>query len=71
MSSSMEFFTTCPIPTATCREVERVLKPHGVYFGRENSQFAFRVVFDLLQKLRSLWHEEAGPKALIFGPSSY
>ncbi|KAF0109273.1 MAG: type 11 methyltransferase [Anaerolineaceae bacterium] len=54
-----------PDPKRTCREVARVLKTGGVYFGSENNQSVFRKIFDLLQKIRPLWFEEAGPEALI------
>jgi len=54
-----------PEPIFTCKEVVRVLKIDGKYFGSENNQSAFRVVFDLMQRLTPLWHEEAGPEALI------
>jgi len=54
-----------PNPDSTCKEVARVLKPGGIYLGQENNRSAFRAVFDLLQKLNPLWHEEAGPEAII------
>lgn len=54
-----------PDPSATCREVARVLKRGGAYFGSENNQTVFRAPFDLLQKIKPIWHEEAGPEALI------
>jgi SAM-dependent methyltransferase/uncharacterized protein YbaR (Trm112 family) len=56
-----------PDPGRTCAEVARVLKPGGVYFGSENNQTVFRGIFELLQRLNPLWHEEAGPQALISG----
>lgn len=52
-------------PGRTCQEVGRVLKSDGVYFGQENNTSAFRVFFDLLQKVWAQWHEEAGPEAII------
>lgn len=54
-----------PDPIFACREVARVLKLNGKYIGSENNKSAFRIFFDLLQKLNPLWHEEAGPEALI------
>jgi SAM-dependent methyltransferase/uncharacterized protein YbaR (Trm112 family) len=54
-------------PGGTCREIGRVLKPAGVYFGQENNATSFRAVFDLVQKLWPIWHEEAGPEAVISG----
>lgn len=54
-----------PEPRAACLEVARVLKPGGVYFGSENNETFFRKAFDMLQKLKPLWYEEAGPEALI------
>lgn len=52
-------------PAAACGEISRVLKPQGSYFGQENNRTVFRSVFDLLQRLRPQWHEEAGPEAII------
>jgi ubiquinone/menaquinone biosynthesis C-methylase UbiE/uncharacterized protein YbaR (Trm112 family) len=52
-------------PAVACREISRVLKAGGSYIGQENNQTVFRSVFDLLQKLRPQWHEEAGPEAII------
>ncbi len=49
----------------TCQEIARVLKPGGVYFGSENNLSAFRCGFDLLQKINPLWHEVAGPEAVL------
>ncbi|MBZ0310215.1 MAG: methyltransferase domain-containing protein [Anaerolineae bacterium] len=54
-----------PDPDAICKHVGRVLKPGGLYFGHENNQTIFRPIFELLQKVYLLWHEEAGPEALI------
>ncbi len=52
-------------PGAACREIGRVLKENGVYFGQENNESAFRALFDLAQRLWPIWHEEAGPEAII------
>ena len=54
-----------PDPAESCREIARVLKPGGTYFGSENNKTFFRGVFDALQKIWPLWHEEAGPEPLI------
>lgn len=54
-----------PDPITACKEVARVLKRNGKYFGSENNRSVFRPLFDFLQKLNPLWHEEAGPEALI------
>jgi len=54
-----------PDPAHTCREIGRVLRPGGVFFGSENNRTVFRRIFDALQARRPLWHEEAGSHALI------
>ena len=54
-----------PDPAQACREIARVLKPGGTYFGSENNKTFFRAVFDALQKIWPLWHEEAGAEPLI------
>jgi ubiquinone/menaquinone biosynthesis C-methylase UbiE/uncharacterized protein YbaR (Trm112 family) len=54
-----------PDPRAACLELARVLKAGGTYFGSENNHTIFRAVFDLMQKMKPLWYEEAGPEALI------
>jgi len=54
-----------PDPAATAREIARVLRAGGVFFGSENNETVFRRLFDLLQKIRPLWTEEAGEHALI------
>jgi hypothetical protein len=41
------------------------LKPGGTYFGLENNVTVLRPLFDLLQRLRPIWHEEAGAKPLM------
>jgi ubiquinone/menaquinone biosynthesis C-methylase UbiE/uncharacterized protein YbaR (Trm112 family) len=52
-------------PAHACGEIARVLKPGGTYFGLENNTTILRPLFDLLQRLLPLWHEEAGARALI------
>jgi ubiquinone/menaquinone biosynthesis C-methylase UbiE/uncharacterized protein YbaR (Trm112 family) len=54
-----------PDPGRTCKEVGRILKNGGVYFGSENNVTVFRKLFDLLQKIFPIWSEVAGPEALI------
>jgi len=54
-----------PDPRETCREIVRTLKPGGVFFSSENNETVFRKLFDLLQKIHPVWHEEAGAHALI------
>ena len=54
-----------PDPAHTAREVARVLKPGGVYFGFENNPSVFRCLFDLLMSYRPAWYEEAGAQPLI------
>jgi SAM-dependent methyltransferase len=54
-----------PDPAAACLEIARVLAPGGVYFGSENNRSVFRAIFDGLQRLFPLWHEEAGAQPLM------
>ena len=54
-----------PDPEHTCREIGRVLRSGGVFFGSENNRTVFRGLFEMLQARRPLWHEEAGSHALI------
>jgi ubiquinone/menaquinone biosynthesis C-methylase UbiE/uncharacterized protein YbaR (Trm112 family) len=54
-----------PNPGRACRDVLRILKPGGVYFGSENNKSMFRKLFDLLMKVAPLWKEEAGEEPLI------
>jgi ubiquinone/menaquinone biosynthesis C-methylase UbiE/uncharacterized protein YbaR (Trm112 family) len=54
-----------PEPPRVCREIDRVLRPGGLYLGSENSTSIFRGLFELLQRLRPQWYEEAGPEALF------
>lgn len=54
-----------PDPAQTCREIARVVRLGGTFFGSENNQTVFRKAFDFLQSLSPLWHEEAGEHPLI------
>jgi ubiquinone/menaquinone biosynthesis C-methylase UbiE len=54
-----------PEPADTCREIVRVLRAGGLFLGSENNQTVFRGLFDWLQRVRPIWHEEAGTHALI------
>jgi ubiquinone/menaquinone biosynthesis C-methylase UbiE/uncharacterized protein YbaR (Trm112 family) len=54
-----------PDPAQACGEIMRVLRSGGTYFGSENNKTLLRSLFDLLQRIRPLWHEEAGAEPLI------
>ncbi len=54
-----------PHPEVTCRDVQRILKKGGIYFGSENNKTIFRGLFDFMMRLRPLWTEEAGEEPLI------
>jgi len=54
-----------PDPGKACRDIARLLKPNGQYFGVENNATFVRPLFDWIQKFTPLWHEEAGPQALM------
>jgi SAM-dependent methyltransferase len=54
-----------PDPAALCREIGRLLKPQGTFFASENNRSILRAGFELLQRMRPLWHEEAGEFAQI------
>ena len=54
-----------PDVEAGCREIARVLKPSGIYFGHENNASVFRGIFDALQRIWPQWIEEAGAEPLI------
>jgi SAM-dependent methyltransferase/uncharacterized protein YbaR (Trm112 family) len=54
-----------PDPGFACQEIRRLLKDDGIYFGVENNPSGFRALFDLLQRVIPIWHEEAGPEALM------
>jgi SAM-dependent methyltransferase/uncharacterized protein YbaR (Trm112 family) len=54
-----------PDPGLACQEITRILKHGGRYFGVENNPTIFRSAFELLQRLIPIWHEEAGPQALM------
>lgn len=49
-----------PNPKLTCREIARILKTSGLYFGSENNASILRLFFNVLQQLFPLWEERAG-----------
>ncbi len=49
-----------PDPASVCRDISRVLKRGGTFFTSENNRTVFRSVFELLQRFRPQWYEEAG-----------
>lgn len=54
-----------PNPRESLKEVDRVLKAGGRYFGCENNKTILRRWFDLLMKIYPLWQEDAGKEPLI------
>ena len=54
-----------PDPARMCLEIGRLLRANGTFFASENNQSPLRVVFELLQRLRPIWYEEAGEFAQI------
>ncbi len=52
-------------PKKTAHEIGRVLKNGGLYLGNENNTSNLRKIFDQLQKIKPIWHEEAGVESLI------
>ena len=54
-----------PDPAESCKEIYRVLKSGGIYLGGENNESIFRKIFDVMQKLKPLWLEEAGSEPLM------
>jgi ubiquinone/menaquinone biosynthesis C-methylase UbiE/uncharacterized protein YbaR (Trm112 family) len=49
-----------PKPQKIVREIERILKPDGIFLSLENNKTPLRFCFDLLQKYYCLWDEKAG-----------
>ncbi|HRY85804.1 MAG TPA: methyltransferase domain-containing protein [Candidatus Omnitrophota bacterium] len=52
-------------PSQVLKEMSRVLKSGGWVYGHENNASAFRFLFDLMMKMKQLWHEEAGTHPLL------
>jgi SAM-dependent methyltransferase/uncharacterized protein YbaR (Trm112 family) len=56
-----------PNPAQAIKDIVRILRPNGIYFGVENNKTALRWIFDLMMRIRPLWVEEAGAEPLISG----
>ena len=54
-----------PEPIKVLKNIRRLLKSTGYYFGHENNKTVFRPLFDLSMKIFKLWNEEAGNHPLI------
>jgi SAM-dependent methyltransferase/uncharacterized protein YbaR (Trm112 family) len=54
-----------PNPEQAVKDIIRILKPGGIYFGVENNKTSLRWIFDLMMKIMPLWVEEAGAAPLI------
>jgi len=52
-------------PEHAIESMARVMSRGAQLFGYENNASAFRLIFDLLMKIRTLWHEEAGTHPLL------
>jgi ubiquinone/menaquinone biosynthesis C-methylase UbiE len=52
-------------PAAAARDISRVLRDGGLCFALENNKTVLRSVFELLQRVRPAWYEEAGSHALM------
>jgi ubiquinone/menaquinone biosynthesis C-methylase UbiE/uncharacterized protein YbaR (Trm112 family) len=52
-------------PAAAARDISRVLRDGGLCFALENNKTVLRSLFELLQRLRPAWYEEAGSHALM------
>jgi ubiquinone/menaquinone biosynthesis C-methylase UbiE len=52
-------------PGAAARDISRVLRAGGICFALENNRTVLRSLFELLQRLRPAWYEEAGTHALM------
>jgi SAM-dependent methyltransferase/uncharacterized protein YbaR (Trm112 family) len=54
-----------PNPKASCAEIQRILKMHGLFLACENNDSVLRPVFDWLMRIFPLWDEKAGAEPLI------
>lgn len=52
-------------PILVLKQISGVLSNGGAIYGHENNASAFRFIFDLLMKMKQLWHEEAGTQPLM------
>ncbi|MFH0984003.1 MAG: methyltransferase domain-containing protein [Candidatus Omnitrophota bacterium] len=52
-------------PIRVLKQISGVLCEGGTIYGHENNASAFRFLFDLLMKMKQLWHEEAGTHPLM------
>jgi len=52
-------------PDVVIEEMARALKPGGRFLGGENNRSAFRPIFDLLMRARTLWTEKAHEEHFI------
>ena len=52
-------------PEEIVRDVEKILRPGGVFYALENNASPLRPIFDGLMKISKLWNEEAGSHPLF------